>query len=221
MTTVAIDTHEERNVAVIDLPGAYLHAYSDEEVLMLLKGPLAELMVMVDPAIYKKYVIYDSKKEAMLYVKINKALYGLLHSALLFYNKLVADLKAYGFVVNPYDPCVANNTTGDLQMTVTWHVDDLKVSHKDQTAIDDFAKWLRGKYERKDQDLFLTHHEGKVHDYLGIDLDYSEKKKLKVSMIKYIDKIFKGFSEDIGTPVADPAASHLFQVREDGEAKYL
>ena len=40
-------------------------------------------------------------------------------------------------------------------------------------------------------------------------------------MIKYIDKIFKGFSEDIGTPAADPAAKHLFQVREDGEAQYL
>ena len=60
-----------------------------------------------------------------------------------------------------------------------------------------------------------------MHDYLGIDLDYTERKKLKVSMIKYIDKIFKGFSEDIGTPVADPAAKHLFQVQEDREAQYL
>ena len=97
----------------------------------------------------------------------------------------------------------------------------MKVSHKDQSAIDDFATWLKGKYERKEKGLFLTHHEGKIHDYLGIDLDYSERKKLKVSMIKYIDKIFKGFSEDIGTPAADPAAKHLFQVREDGEAQYL
>ena len=58
--------------------------------------------------------------------------------------------------------------------------------------------------------MFLTYHKGKIHDYLGIDLDYSERKKLKVSMIKYIDKIFKDFSEDIVTPAADPAAKHLF-----------
>ena len=116
---------------------------------------------------------------------------------------------------------VLQTRSNGSQMTVTWHVDDLKVSHKDQKAIDDFATWLRGKYEWKEQGLFLTHHKGKVHDYLGIDLDYSERKKLKVSMIKYINKIFKGFSEDIGTPAADSAASHLFQVREDGEAKYL
>ncbi len=100
-------------------------------------------------------------------------------------------------------------------------MDDLKVSHKDQSAIDDFATWLRGKNELNDQGLFLSHNEGKVHDYLGINLDYSERKKLKVSMIKYIDKIFKGFSEDIGARTADPAASHLFQVREDGETQYL
>ena len=44
----------------------------------------------------------------MLYVQTNKALYGLLQSALLFYKKLQKDLEGYGFVINPYDPCVAN-----------------------------------------------------------------------------------------------------------------
>ena len=77
------------------------------------------------------------------------------------------------------------------------------------------------KYKKKDNRLLLTYHKGKVHDYLGIDLDYTERKKLKVLMIKYTDKIFKGFSEDIGTLAAYPAAMHLFQVREDGEAQYL
>ncbi len=69
--------------------------------------------------------------------------------------------------------------------------------------------------------MLLTYHNGKVHDYLGVDFDYTKRKKLKVLMIKYIDKIFKGFSEDIGTPAADPAAKHRFQVREGGEAQYL
>ena len=50
---------------------------------------------------------------------------------------------------------------------------------------------------------------------------YTERKELKVLMIKYIDKRFKGFSEDIETPAVDPAAKHLLQVQEDGEAQYL
>ena len=66
----------------------------------------------------------------MLYVRLFKALYGLLQSALLFYKKLRGELEDYGFEVNPYNPCVANKIVNGSQMTVTWHIDDLKVSHR-------------------------------------------------------------------------------------------
>ena len=72
-------------------------------------------------------MIYEKNGEPMLYVQLLKAVYGLLRSALLFYKKLRAQLEKMGFEINPYDPCVANKTVGDSQMTVTWHVDDLKV----------------------------------------------------------------------------------------------
>ena len=67
----------------------------------------------------------------MLYVKLTKALYGLLKSALLFYKKLRRELEEMGFEVNSYDPCVANKIVNGTQMIVCWHVDDLKISHKD------------------------------------------------------------------------------------------
>ena len=59
-------------------------------------------MVQVAPNLYRKYITVDRKGTAILYVKMQKALYGLLRSALLFYNKLVADLVGDGFVLNPY-----------------------------------------------------------------------------------------------------------------------
>jgi hypothetical protein len=67
------------------------------------------------------------------YTLRSKAIYGLLKSALLFYKKFDADLKNYAlpFIINPYNPCIANATIGGLQMTITWHVDDLKISHID------------------------------------------------------------------------------------------
>ena len=70
---------------------------------MLLKGKLKELMVQIDPQMYRKHIITSSKGEPMLYVRLSKALYGLLQSALLFYRKLRA-LEDFGFTVNPYDP---------------------------------------------------------------------------------------------------------------------
>jgi hypothetical protein len=65
----------------------------------------------------------------VLYVKLQKALYGLMRASLLFYRKLRKELEDFGFVVNPYDPCVVNKEVGDRkQMTMIWHVDDLEAS---------------------------------------------------------------------------------------------
>jgi hypothetical protein len=87
----------------------------DEEVYMCLRGRLAELMVKTAPDIYRKYIYVGSDNKPVLYVKLKKALYGCLRSALLFYKKLLKDLKDRGFVVNPYDPCVANKTVNGKQ----------------------------------------------------------------------------------------------------------
>jgi hypothetical protein len=129
MITSAVDAHEGRVVVTCDIPGAFLHADLDEEVIMLLRGQLADLMVQVDPELYGPYFCKTKKGESIPYVKMLKAMYGLLRSALLFYLKLVKDLTDYGFELNPYDPCVANKMLDGKQMTVVWHVDDLKISH--------------------------------------------------------------------------------------------
>ncbi len=131
MITTAIDAHEQCNVATIDIPGTSLHVYNNKETFMLLKDHLAELMVQVDTQLYRKLVIYDKNNQALLYIKLSKAIYDLLKTALLFYKKLVEDLKNYKspFTINPYNPCVANATINGKQMTITWHIDDLKVSH--------------------------------------------------------------------------------------------
>ena len=59
--TCAIEAKEHRDVAVLDLPGAFLHANCDEHVIMKFQGRLAELMSMVAPQIYPKYITTDSR----------------------------------------------------------------------------------------------------------------------------------------------------------------
>jgi len=113
-TLAAIAAHERRHVATMDLPGAFLHADNDSFVIMKMTGKLAELMVKTAPNIYCKYVIEDSSGKPILYVQLQKALYGMLKSALLFYKKLVSDLTHMGFTLNPYDPCVANKTDDSM-----------------------------------------------------------------------------------------------------------
>jgi hypothetical protein len=91
---------------------------------------------------------------------MNKAMYGLMRAALLFYWKLRADLEEFGFKFNDYDPCVANKMIIGKQMTVTFHVDDLKISHEDNSELTKMIIWLGKKYGNK-----LVVHRGDVHDY--------------------------------------------------------
>ncbi len=80
-----IFAHEERDVATCDIPGAFLQADNPDFVLMRLNGILAELMVTVAPNIYRKYISTNAKGKPILYVQLEKALYGMMKSALLFY----------------------------------------------------------------------------------------------------------------------------------------
>ena len=96
---------------------------------MLLRGNIDELLVKVDTSLYSKYVITSNQGVPMLYVKLTKAIYGMLRSAMLFYKKLRGHLEGKGFEVNPYNPCMANKLVNGSQMTVCWHIDDMKTSH--------------------------------------------------------------------------------------------
>ncbi len=85
---------------------------------MRLDGILAELMVKVEPSLYRKFVTTNAKGKSVLYVKLEKAVYGMMKSALLFYRKLVADLVSIGCALNLYDPCVANKEINGSQLTI-------------------------------------------------------------------------------------------------------
>ena len=99
-------------------------------------------MVLIQPELNWKHIRYNSKGNAILYVKMNKAMYGMLESVLAFYKKLRKDLEDYGFEVNPYDPCVANKMTNGSQNIVIWNVDDLQASHMEHLENTKLALYL-------------------------------------------------------------------------------
>ena len=154
---------------------------------MALRGKTSELLVRLKPELYGPYIWYTKKEVPMLYVQIEKALYGMLRTALLFYRKVRADLEDMGFEVNPYDPCVANRIVNGSQCTVVWHVDDLKISHRDEAVVTYFAQELGRRNRNK-----LKIKRGKVFDYLGMDLDFEScPGTMIISMIKYLDAMFE------------------------------
>ena len=66
--------------------------------------------------------------------------------SMLFYHKLTQALLSYSFELNPYDPCVAYKMVNSEQLTVCWHVDDLKSSQIDPKVNNEFLQWIKDTF---------------------------------------------------------------------------
>ena len=71
--TLLIDAFEERDVAIFDVPGAYLHAKmpKDKQILLKLRGTFVDIMCNINPE-YKQYVKFENG-EKVLYVQVLQA----------------------------------------------------------------------------------------------------------------------------------------------------
>ena len=215
MLSCTIDAKEERDVGVVDLPAAFMQVETEGEKRdhMKLEGKMAELMVRIDPKLYRKYIQIESGRQ-VLYVELEKALYSTLTGAFLFWKKLSKQLIEWGFDLNPYDSCVANKMINDIQCTILWHVGDLKILHVDSKVVDDVIELLKSEFGKEAP---LTISRGKVHEYLGMTIDFSIKGKVKFTMIDYIENMLAELPANMSGTVRSPAASHLFEVNNDAE----
>jgi hypothetical protein len=101
MLSCTIDAKERRDVATVDILGAFMQTDMEDTVHMVLEGTMAELLVKLDPKLYRKY-IQVKKGKPVMYVQLKKALYGTLQASLLFWKDLSGKLRKWGFKVNPY-----------------------------------------------------------------------------------------------------------------------
>jgi hypothetical protein len=74
------------------VPSAFVNTNVDEDVLMVLKGELADMLIQIAPLVYRKYIMVDKKGTKVLYMKLQKVLYALMRASLLFYRKLRKEL---------------------------------------------------------------------------------------------------------------------------------
>ena len=210
--TAVIDALESREVAVLDVPGAFMQADIDELVHVRFTGEMVSMLLNIDNDMYSEYVVTE-KGEKVMYMELLKALYSTLRAARLFWQKLSKQLiDVWGFTPNKYDDCVVNKTIKGHQMTVVWHVDDLKVSHVDREEVDKFVEQMEQTFG---MDAPLTVSRGKVHNYLGMNLDFRVKGEVRIDMEHYIDMMLQDAPEDMDGISNTPAAAHLFKVDSD------
>ena len=215
--TAVIDAMEGRSVAVLDVPGAFMQAEIDELVHVRFTGAMVTLLLEIDHELYRDYVVVE-KGEQVMYMELLKALYGTLRAARLFWQKLSKQLiDEWGFIPNKYDDCVVNKMVNGQQMTVVWHVDDLKVSLVDRTEVE---KFVRKMEETFGKDTPLTVSRGQVHDYLGMTLDFRTRGEVKINMEHYIDMMHQDAPDEMKGTATTPAAPHLFKVNSK-DPQYL
>ena len=214
--TGVIDAKEGRDVMTCDIPNAFIQAHlpkrkpNEDRVVMKITGALVDMLVEINPELYGPAVVMEHGKK-VLYVEVLRAIYGMLEAAILWYKKFRKDLEKIGFVFNPYDPCVANRNTKGSQQTLVFHVDDLKSTHKLKSVNDEFEKWLNEKYGKHGK---VTTTRGRIHDYLGMELDYTKNGELHVGMTKYVKAMVNDFPIRIGEKdtAKTPAPDSLFNL---------
>ena len=81
--TCLIDAMEGREAMACDIPDAFMQSDMDELVHMKLEGEIALLLIRLNPS-YKRFLAYQHGKP-VIYTELNKALYGTLQAALLFW----------------------------------------------------------------------------------------------------------------------------------------
>jgi len=97
------------------------------------------------------------------------------------------------------------------QLTVQFHVDDLKISHNDQRVLDGFIKQLNGVFGVPKP---LAESIGRIHEYLGMTIDYSEEGKVKFTMYDYLEDILSDAPPDMDGEAITVAKDRLFLIDE-------
>ena len=190
-----------------DVPSAYPNAHMREDmpmVYMRLDPAVTRLIVSHHPN-WRRHVLDDGS----CVVKIERALYGLIESAKLWYEEFTGFLKNLGFVPNPYDPCVLNLKYKGERCTLVLYVDDCFVDCHNPEALDYVERKITEKYGG------CTRTDGDVLPFVGMLFDFTQPGVVRVDMPKYIEDAISGLES--ATPAETPAALDLFAVDESAE----
>ena len=175
----------------MDIKGAYLNAKMENptgcKTYLKFNKDLADIYCKVNPSATKL-----RKKDGILYLRADRALYGCIQSSFLWQRELTQALvKQMGFKLSSYDNCVAVSENGKI--IVAFHVDDLLVSC---VSLED-QKW----FIRKLQKIFtLKYQTGNELDYLGMHIEYVPGKHISLSQHAMVEKLVRDVHGHSKTP---------------------
>lgn len=109
-----------------------------------------------------------------------------------------------------------NKEVNGKQCVALWHVDNPKISHKNEAVSEDIVSKLN---ERHGKEAPLPATQGKIHDCLGMTMDHMVPGKVIICMDEHIDGILAKARADMGGSATSPAADHPFDVDQTNTNK--
>ena len=103
LATLIVDAYKGQAIQTFDVPFAFLQMdiLKNKTVIIKIKGKFLDIMKDVNPELAED-VRYKGKTK-VLNLKYLKAIYGLVESALLWYQLYTVTLKDMGFELNPFN----------------------------------------------------------------------------------------------------------------------
>ena len=202
MIIAAIAAVEKREVVTMNIGGAYLHADMKKDVFMRLPKELSDVLVKLDVS-YKRYV----NAAGQIVVRLLKALYGCVESAKLWYEHFRACIEKIGFTANPRDIYVFNKFTRGMQCTIGVHDDDQIITCANHGMLTDTINGIKSMFKE------TTETYGKVHNYLGMTMDFSRSGLVTIAMKNYLEEKLKEFKVTGKSKL--PCANNLFHKNEN------
>ena len=180
-TLLAIAGEDGWPVGQIDVVVAFLQFLIDKDVL-------TEPAPGHDPR--------DSKTGKVMVYKLQRSLYRLAQSPLLWYDTIDEVLMVIGFRTAQSDPCVYTHGSGVTLVMLTLYVDDILITGKDSTLVEQKKKELEEIFEMTDM--------GEERRILGMEVtrDYDEG-TLAITQTAYVDNILERFE------MQDANAAHI------------
>ena len=85
--TCAIDSHEGRDIMIMDIPNAFIQAgipkrKKGDRIIMKIRGRLVDWLIEISPETYQDKVVVENGVK-VLYLEIVRVIYGMLEAALM------------------------------------------------------------------------------------------------------------------------------------------
>lgn len=200
---LCIAKNEKRHIRVYDIKSAYLNAdIKRHNIILRLEKQLAEIILEKNPALRS-----GLEPDGTLLVRLDKALYGCVESAALWYNHIRSTLTSMGFTKSDSDPCAFHLSDNGESCTICLYVDDLLMTSKSSIFADHIAEKLSRVYGKLSTNINMP------LAYLGMLITERGNNELEIRMDGFINDLLTEHWRSDKT-FKTPASPELFAIKD-------